>query len=136
MEFADNILGYGSKRFIEVFFRGFKNDTYGYSSAQPAKTVSVFEGAVAGRLSILQPSSDTTKVATKKSLVTIFLDIPLDKDTGKPLQADVDEYQSDELATAYWDRESQELVTKEQLTKLITDDDDNVDDSQVAYQSA
>ena len=135
MEFADNILGYGSKRFIEVFFRGFKNDTYGYSSAQPAKTVSVFDGAVAGRLSILQPSSDTTKVATKKSLVTIFLDIPLDKDTGKPLQADVDEYQSDELATAYWDREHQVLVTKEMLKDTI-EFDDSVDDSQVAYQSA
>ena len=135
MEFADNILGYGSKRFIEVFFRGFKNDTYGYSSAQPAKTVSVFDGAGAGRLSILQPSSDTTKVATKKSLVTIFLDIPLDKDTGKPLQADVDEYQSDELATAYWDREHQVLVTKEMLKDTI-EFDDSVDDSQVAYQSA
>ena len=133
--FADNIIGYGSKRFIEVFFRGFKNDTYGYSSAQPAKTVSVFDGAVAGRLSILQPSSDTTKVATKKSLVTIFLDIPLDKDTGKPLQADVDEYQSDELATAYWDREHQVLVTKEMLKDTI-EFDDSVDDSQVAYQSA
>ena len=133
--FADNIIGYGSKRFIEVFFRGFKNDTYGYSSAQPAKTVSVFEGAVAGRLSILQPSSDTTKVATKKSLVTIFLDIPLDKDTGKPLQADVDEYQSDELATAYWDRETQSLITKDELANIISDDENDVDDSLVAYQS-
>ena len=123
--FADNILGYGSKRFIEVFFRGFKNDTWGYSSSLPAKTVSVF-GATEGRLSILQPSSDVTKVATKKSLVTIFLDID---------KSDVEEYQSDDLATAYWDRESQELVTKEQLTELITTDDE-VDDSLVAYQSA
>ena len=124
--FADNILGYGSKRFIEVFFRGFKNDTWGYSSSQPAKTVSVF-GATEGRLSILQPSSDvTTKVATKKSLVTIFLDID---------KSEVEEYQSDDLATAYWDRESQELVTKEQLKDIITSNDD-VDDSQVAYQSA
>ena len=124
--FADNILGYGSKRFIEVFFRGFKNDTWGYSSSQPAKTVSVF-GATEGRLSILQPSSDTTtKVATKKSLVTIFLDID---------KSDVEEYQSDDLATAYWDRESQELVTKEQLKDII-EIDDSVDDSQVAYQSA
>ena len=125
--FADNILGYGNHRFIEVFFRGFKNDTYGYSSSLPAKTVSVF-GATEGRLSILQPSSDVTiKVATKKSLVTIFLDID---------KSEVKDYQDDDLATAYWDRESQELVTKEQLTKRITDDDDNVDDSQVAYQSA
>ena len=123
--FADNILGYGSKRFIEVFFRGFKNDTWGYSSSLPAKTVSVF-GATEGRLSILQPSSDVTKVATKKSLVTIFLDID---------KSEVEEYQSDDLATAYWDRESQELVTKEQLTELITTDDE-VDDSLVAYQSA
>ena len=126
MTFADNILGYGSKRFIEVFFRGFKNDTWGYSSSLPAKTVSVF-GATEGRLSILQPSSDTTtKVATKKSLVTIFLDID---------KSEVVEYQSDDLATAYWDRESQELVTKEQLTDLITSSDE-VDDSLVAYQSA
>ena len=125
MEFADNIIGYGSKRFIEVFFRGFKNDTWGYSSSLPAKTVSVF-GATEGRLSILQPSSDTTKVATKKSLVTIFLDID---------KSEVVEYQSDDLATAYWDRESQELVTKEQLTDII-EIDDSVDDSQVAYQSA
>ena len=125
MEFADNIIGYGSKRFIEVFFRGFKNDTWGYSSSLPAKTVSVF-GATEGRLSILQPSSDTTKVATKKSLVTIFLDID---------KSEVVEYQSDDLATAYWDRESQELVTKEQLTDLITSSDE-VDDSLVAYQSA
>ena len=125
MEFADNIIGYGSKRFIEVFFRGFKNDSWGYSSSLPAKTVSVF-GATEGRLSILQPSSDTTKVATKKSLVTIFLDID---------KSEVVEYQSDDLATAYWDRESQELVTKEQLTELITTDDE-VDDSLVAYQSA
>ena len=125
MTFADNILGYGSKRFIEVFFRGFKNDSWGYSSSLPAKTVSVF-GATEGRLSILQPSSDTTKVATKKSLVTIFLDID---------KSEVEEYQSDDLATAYWDRESQELVTKEQLTELITTDDE-VDDSLVAYQSA
>ena len=125
MEFADNIIGYGSKRFIEVFFRGFKNDTWGYSSSLPAKTVSVF-GATEGRLSILQPSSDTTKVATKKSLVTIFLDID---------KSEVVEYQSDDLATAYWDRESQELVTKETLTELITTDD-VVDDSLVAYQSA
>ena len=124
--FADNILGYGSKRFIEVFFRGFKNDTWGYSSSLPAKTVSVF-GATEGRLSILQPSSDvTTKVATKKSLVTIFLDID---------KSEVEEYQSDDLATAYWDRESQELVTKDTLTELITTDD-VVDDSLVAYQSA
>ena len=124
--FADNILGYGNHRFIEVFFRGFKNDTYGYSSSLPAKTVSVF-GATEGRLSILQPSSDVTiKVATKKSLVTIFLDID---------KSEVVEYQSDDLATAYWDRESQELVTKEQLTELITTDDE-VDDSLVAYQSA
>ena len=125
MTFADNILGYGSKRFIEVFFRGFKNDTWGYSSSLPAKTVSVF-GATEGRLSILQPSSDVTKVATKKSLVTIFLDID---------KSEVVEYQSDDLATAYWDRESQELVTKEQLTDII-EIDDSVDDSQVAYQSA
>ena len=125
MEFADNIIGYGSKRFIEVFFRGFKNDSWGYSSSLPAKTVSVF-GATEGRLSILQPSSDTTKVATKKSLVTIFLDID---------KSEVVEYQSDDLATAYWDRESQELVTKEQLTDLITSSDE-VDDSLVAYQSA
>ena len=125
MEFADNIIGYGSKRFIEVFFRGFKNDSWGYSSSLPAKTVSVF-GATEGRLSILQPSSDTTKVATKKSLVTIFLDID---------KSEVVEYQSDDLATAYWDRETQELVTKEQLTELITTDDE-VDDSLVAYQSA
>ena len=118
MEFADNIIGYGSKRFIEVFFRGFKNDSWGYSSSLPAKTVSVF-GATEGRLSILQPSSDTTKVATKKSLVTIFLDID---------KSEVVEYQSDDLATAYWDRESQELVTKEQLTDLITSSDE-VDDS-------
>ena len=125
--FADNILGYGSKRFIEVFFRGFKNDTWGYSSSQPAKTVSVF-GATEGRLSILQPSSDTTtKVATKKSLVTIFLDID---------KSEVEEYQSDDLVTAYWDRESQELVTKETLAELISDDENNVDDSLVAYQSA
>ena len=125
--FADNILGYGSKRFIEVFFRSFKNDTYGYSSSQPAKTVSVFDGAVAGRLSILQPSSDTTKVATKKSLVTIFLDID---------KSEVKDYEDDDLATAYWDRESQELVTKETLADLISDDENNVDDSLVAYQSA
>ena len=125
--FADNIVGYGSKRFIEVFFRGFKNDTWGYSSSQPAKTVSVF-GATEGRLSILQPSSDTTtKVATKKSLVTIFLDID---------KSEVEEYQSDDLVTAYWDRESQELVTKETLAELISDDENNVDDSLVAYQSA
>ena len=125
--FADNIIGYGSKRFIEVFFRGFKNDTWGYSSSQPAKTVSVF-GATEGRLSILQPSSDTTtKVATKKSLVTIFLDID---------KSEVKDYEDDDLATAYWDRESQELVTKETLADLISDDENNVDDSQVAYQSA
>ena len=125
--FADNIVGYGSKRFIEVCFRAFKNDTWGYSSSQPAKTVSVF-GATEGRLSILQPSSDTTtKVATKKSLVTIFLDID---------KSEVEEYQSDDLVTAYWDRESQELVTKETLAELISDDENNVDDSLVAYQSA
>ena len=124
--FADNIIGYGSKRFIEVFFRGFKNDTWGYSSSQPAKTVSVF-GATEGRLSILQPSSDVTKVATKKSLVTIFLDID---------KSEVEEYQSDDLVTAYWDRESQELVTKETLADLISDDENEVDDSLVAYQSA
>jgi len=124
--FADNIIGYGSKRFIEVFFRGFKNDTWGYSSSQPAKTVSVF-GATEGRLSILQPSSDVTKVATKKSLVTVFLDID---------KSEVEEYQSDDLATAYWDRESQELVTKETLADLISDDENEVDDSLVAYQSA
>ena len=124
--FADNILGYGSKRFIEVFFRGFKNDTWGYSSSQPAKTVSVF-GATEGRLSILQPSSDTTtKVATKKSLVTIFLDID---------KSEVEEYQSDDLVTAFWDRESQELVTKEQLRDILKEDD-TIDDNSLALLSA
>ena len=123
--FADNIVGYGSKRFIEVFFRGFKNDTWGYSSSQPAKTVSVF-GATEGRLSILQPSSDTTKVATKKSLVTIFLDID---------KSEVEEYQSDDLVTALWDRESQELVTKEQLRDILKDDD-TIDDNSLALLSA
>ena len=123
--FADNIVGYGSKRFIEVCFRAFKNDTWGYSSSQPAKTVSVF-GATEGRLSILQPSSDTTKVATKKSLVTIFLDID---------KSEVVEYQSDDLATAYWDRESQELVTKEQLRDILKEDD-TIDDNSLALLSA
>ena len=124
--FADNIVGYGSKRFIEVCFRAFKNDTWGYSSSQPAKTVSVF-GATEGRLSILQPSSDTTtKVATKKSLVTIFLDID---------KSEVEEYQSDDLVTAYWDRESQELVTKEQLRDILKEDD-TIDDNSLALLSA
>ena len=123
--FADNIVGYGSKRFIEVCFRAFKNDTWGYSSSQPAKTVSVF-GATEGRLSILQPSSDTTKVATKKSLVTIFLDID---------KSEVEEYQSDDLVTAFWDRESQELVTKEQLRDILKEDD-TIDDNSLALLSA
>ena len=123
--FADNIVGYGSKRFIEVCFRAFKNDTWGYSSAKPAKTVSVF-GATEGRLSILQPSSDTTKVATKKSLVTIFLDID---------KSEVEEYQSDDLVTAFWDRESQELVTKEQLRDILKEDD-TIDDNSLALLSA
>ena len=123
--FADNIVGYGSKRFIEVCFRAFKNDTWGYSSSQPAKTVSVF-CATEGRLSILQPSSDTTKVATKKSLVTIFLDID---------KSEVEEYQSDDLVTAFWDRESQELVTKEQLRDILKEDD-TIDDNSLALLSA
>ena len=124
-EFADNILGYGSKRFIEVFFRGFKNDTWGYSSSQPAKTVSVF-GATEGRLSIMQPNSQqSTKVATKKSVVTIFLDIE---------EAEVEQYQSDDLSTAFFDRESQEVITKAELQDII-EENDSVDDSLVAYQS-
>ena len=134
MTYSDSLLGYGQSRFIEVFFRGFKNNTYGYSSAKAPATITVF-GATTGRLSIMQPSQQKTTVAVSKSVVTIFLDIPLDKDTGKPLQADVDEYQSDELATAYWDREHQVLVTKEMLKDTI-EFDDSVDDSQVAYQSA
>ena len=125
--FADNILGYGNKRFIEVFFRGFKNDTYGYSSSQPAKAVSVFDGAGSGRLSLLQPNQDTTKASIKKTLVTIFLD---DVDSAQAV-----DYQEDDLATAYYDRESQEVITKAQLKDII-EVDDTVDDSQVAYQSA
>ena len=124
--FADSILGYGSKRFIEVFFRSFKGNSYGYSSNLPAQKVTIFGGGT-GRLSILQPSSDVTKVATKKSLVTIFLDI---EDVN-----DVKEYQSDELSTAYWDRETQSLITKDELANIISDDENDVDDSLVAYQS-
>ena len=124
-EFADNILGYGSKRFIEVFFRGFKNDSWGFSSTQPAKAISVF-GATEGRLSIMQPNSQqSTKVATKKSVVTIFLDIE---------EAEVEQYQSDDLSTAFFDRESQEVITKAELQDII-EENDSVDDSLVAYQS-
>ena len=124
-EFADNILGYGSKRFIEVFFRGFKNDSWGFSSSQPAKAVSVF-GATEGRLSIMQPNSQqSTKVATKKSVVTIFLVIE---------EAEVEQYQSDDLSTAFFDRESQEVITKAELQDII-EENDSVDDSLVAYQS-
>ena len=123
--FADNIVGYGSKRFIEVFFRGFKNDSWGFSSSQPAKAVSVF-GATEGRLSIMQPNSQkSTKVATKKSVVTIFLDIE---------EAEVEQYQSDDLSTAFFDRESQEVITKAELQDII-EENDSVDDSLVAYQS-
>ena len=123
--FADNIVGYGSKRFIEVFFRGFKNDSWGFSSSQPAKAVSVF-GATEGRLSIMQPNSQkSTKVATTKSVITIFLDIE---------EAEVEQYQSDDLSTAFFDRESQEVITKAELQDII-EENDSVDDSLVAYQS-
>ena len=98
-EFADNILGYGSKRFIEVFFRGFKNDSWGFSSTQPAKAISVF-GATEGRLSIMQPNSQqSTKVATKKSVVTIFLDIEEAEANGEDAKCGKFE---DKWGSNYW----------------------------------
>jgi hypothetical protein len=126
MKFADNILGYGNKRFIEVYFRGFKNDTFGYSSAQPAKKVSVFAQG-SGRLSLLQPNQDTTKVSIKKTLVTIFLD-DVDADTAL-------DYEDEDLATAYWDRESQEVITKAQMNDIV-EIDDSVDESDISSVTA
>ena len=74
----------------------------------------------------MQPNSQqSTKVATKKSVVTIFLDIE---------EAEVEQYQSDDLSTAFFDRESQEVITKAELQDII-EENDSVDDSLVAYQS-
>ena len=124
MTYSDSLRGYGQSRFIEVFFRGFKNNTYGYSSAKAPATITVF-GATTGRLSIMHPSQQKTTVAVSKSVVTIFLDIA---------DAEVVEYESDDLSTAYWDRESQELITIDQLKELISADDE-VNDSLVHYAS-
>ena len=127
MNFADSIIGYGSHRFIEVFFRGFKNNSYGYSTSKPAETVSCFNDKK-GRLSIMQPSKQkSTVVAPSKSVVTIFLE---DVDAN-----DVVDYESDELSTAYWDREDQKLITRDELMVLI-DTNDEVDDSLVHYAGA
>ena len=132
--FSDDLKGYGNKRFIEVFFRAFRNNSYGYCSAKPAKTIAVFGGGV-GRLSIMQPSQSKTTVAVSKTVVTIFLDIPIDKTTGLPSQVEIDEYDSDDLSTSYWDREKQELITKEDLKSYI-EIDNAVDESLVHYATA
>ena len=44
--FADAIKGYGNKRFIEVFWRVMKNNSYGYCSSKPAPTIEIFGGGV------------------------------------------------------------------------------------------
>tara|TARA_R100001530_G_C4211433_1_gene127533 strand:+ start:95 stop:499 length:405 start_codon:yes stop_codon:yes gene_type:complete len=131
MVYADDIKGYGESRFIEVFFRAFKNNSYGYCSSKPAKTIEVFGGGV-GRLSLMQPNQNKTTVQVAKTVVTVFVDIAIDKSTGLPSQAEVDEYMSDDLSSAFWDREQCCLVTKENLKSYI-EIDDNVDESQVHY---
>ena len=134
MQFADDIKGYANKRFIEVFWRAFKNNSYGYCSSKPAETIEIFGGGV-GRLSIMQPRQSKATVAVPKTVVTVFVDVPIDKNTGLPSQAEIDEYDSDDLCVAYWDREQQKLITKDDLKELI-DVNDNVDDSLVHYHSA
>ena len=127
MDFADSIIGYGNHRFIEVFFRSFKNNSHGYSTSKEAPTVSCFNDKK-GRLSVMQPSKQKqTVVAPSKSVVTIFLE-ELDDN-------DIREYDTDELSTAYWDRQDQKLITSDELMVLI-DTNDEVDDSLVHYAGA
>ena len=130
--FSDDLKGYGNKRFIEVFFRTFKNNSYGYCSAKPAKTITVFGGGV-GRLSIMQPSQSKTTVAVSKTVVTIFIDL-VDKDGNLDTES-LANYEADDLASAYWDRENQELITQEDLKSYI-EIDDAVDESLVHYATA
>ena len=133
MNYADDIKGYGESRFIEVFFRAFKNNSYGYCSSKPAKTIEVFGGGV-GSLSLMQPNQSKTTVQVAKTVVTVFVDISIDKSTGLPSQTEVDEYMSDDLSTAYWDREQGKLVTSEELKSFI-EVDGSVDESWVHYAS-
>ena len=83
----------------------------------------------------MQPRQSKATVAVPKTVVTVFVDVPIDKNTGLPSQAEIDEYDSDDLCVAYWDREQQKLITKDDLKELI-DVNDNVDDSLVHYHSA
>ena len=76
----------------------------------------------------MQPSQQkSTVVAPSKSVVTIFLE-ELDDN-------DIREYDTDELSTAYWDRQDQKLITRDELMVLI-DTNDEVDDSLVHYAGA
>ena len=133
MSYADDLLGYGDARFVEVFFREFRNKSYGFCSSKPAKTISVF-GTSEGRLTILQPNQDRTTTTVSKSVVTVFIDLDIDERTGLPSPEEIADYKSEELSTAYWDRENQELITKETL-KDYFGADDAIDDSQVHYAS-
>ena len=120
--YSDNLQGHGDRRFIELSFRKFPSGSYGYSSSKPQQEVNVF-GSGKGRLSILTPG-EKAKPGIKKQVLTIFIDIES--------PSDVEEYMSDELRMAFLDREHQELITSEELSEIMSQNE-QVTDSSVAY---
>ena len=74
-------------------------------------------------MSILTPG-EKAKPGIKKQVLTIFIDIES--------PSDVEEYMSDELRMAFFDREHQELITSEELSEIMSQNE-QVTDSSVAY---
>tara|TARA_Y100000401_G_C8159869_1_gene143721 strand:+ start:75 stop:449 length:375 start_codon:yes stop_codon:yes gene_type:complete len=120
--YSDNLQGHGDKRFIEVSFRKFPAGSYGYSSSKPQQEVNVF-GSGKGRLSLYTPGEKATP-GVKKQVLSIFIDIES--------PSDIEEYMSDELKIAFFDREHQELITSEELSEIMNQNE-QVTDSSVAY---
>ena len=82
-----------------------------------------------------QAPKDSVKISKEDlQMILIDLDDILSWQHFDIEEAEVEQYQSDDLSTAFFDRESQEVITKAELQDII-EENDSVDDSLVAYQS-
>jgi hypothetical protein len=114
--YSDDIKGYGETRWIELKFQPLptsKGLAYVYSTRNSID-VELSTGT-AGRLSVFNPSDNKTQVQVQKSVVTIWLD-NLTAD-------DVRDYQSDKMLHQFYDRETQKLISVEEMLELSDGDD-------------
>lgn len=114
--YSDAIKGYGDTRFIGVFFQLFNTKNGKAPVYSTRKSIEVLlSSGVKGRLSTFTPGTATTQVQAVKDIVTVWLDDVTPEEHS--------EYQSDSMCIQYFDRETQRLITPDEMNVLLEADE-------------